>query len=248
MDPFRLCVAMLPLAVYLLMLAAINFARRPVVVTGARDMAGLGLAVIGLLIVGPIELLLPVLPSEASGYYWLLLLLIYGLILTLGVLLSAPRLVVYNVSLDQLRTVLSEVVTELDSEARWAGSSVALPRLHVVRDFARRSKARRTPAGWSSCSRRWRWPSGWVGFSTTIRAKSLRASPRCCGSSRLRSGRAFRGLLSCTLGRLFRLTEATEANPIGAITVVQAIGVQRANLGQQRGGRLEAVEDRIIVG
>jgi len=92
-----------------------------VAVPGVGYMVWLGLAVFGLLSVGPIELLLRVLPSEASGYYWLLLLLIYGLILTLGVLLSAPRLVVYNVSLDQLRTVLSEVVPYPDREGRWAG-------------------------------------------------------------------------------------------------------------------------------
>ncbi len=181
MDPFRLCVAMLPLAVYLLMLAAVNFARRPVVVTGARDMAGLGLAVIGLLIVGPIELLLPVLPSDASGYYWLLLLLIYGLILTLGVLLSAPRLVVYNVSLDQLRTVLSEVVTELDSEARWAGSSVALPRLHVELHLDDNPTTRNVSLVATSAPQSY---SGWRELEKALRARlraTVESSPNACG-------------------------------------------------------------------
>jgi hypothetical protein len=131
MDPFRLCVAMGPLAVYLLLLAAVNFSRRPVIVSGARDMAALGLGLIGLLIVGPAELLLPKVPSEVTGYFWLLLVFVYCLMLALGVLLSWPRLVVYNCSLDQLRSVLSETANELDPDVRWAGTSVALPRLKV---------------------------------------------------------------------------------------------------------------------
>lgn len=131
MDSFRLCVAMAPLSVYFLLLAATNLSRRPTVISGARDLAGLGTAVVGLLIVGPAELLLPQLRAEVTGYFWLLLLVVYGLALTLGVLLSRPRLVVYNVTLDQLRPVLSETMDELDADVRWAGMSVALPRLHV---------------------------------------------------------------------------------------------------------------------
>jgi hypothetical protein len=131
LKPFPFCVAVAPLALYLLVLGLINFSRRPVVVSGARDMAALGVAILGLLIVGPAELLFPRLPGELTGYFWLLLLFIYGLLLTLGVLLSAPRIVVYNVTLDQLRSVLSETVNELDPEVRWAGGSLSLPRLHV---------------------------------------------------------------------------------------------------------------------
>jgi hypothetical protein len=130
-DPFRICVALGPLALYLLVLGWLNFARRPTVINGARDMAALGFGVAGLLVVGPIELLMPRIPSDLSGYVWLILLLIYALALTLGVLLSKPRIVVYNTALDQLRPVLSETVNELDPDARWAGGSVALPRLSV---------------------------------------------------------------------------------------------------------------------
>lgn len=130
-DPFRMCVALAPLAVYLLLLAWVNLARRPTVVAGARDLAALGLGVAGLLLVGPIEMLLPRVPSDITGYIWLIVLLIYLLALTLGVLLGEPRIVVYNASLDQLRPVLSETVNELDPDARWAGASVSLPRLRI---------------------------------------------------------------------------------------------------------------------
>ena len=74
MDSFRLCLALGPLAIYLLLLGAINLSRRPFLITGARDLAALGVAVAGLVVVGPVELLLP---EDAihvyQSYVWLLL-------------------------------------------------------------------------------------------------------------------------------------------------------------------------------
>lgn len=131
MDPFRLCVALGPLAIYLLMIGLMNMSRRPIVVSGTRDTAFLGFATSGLLLVGPIELIVPTLPLTISAYIWALLLLLYFLVLSLAVLLMTPRVVVYNVSYEQLRPPLAEAVNELDGDARWAGGSVSLPRLHV---------------------------------------------------------------------------------------------------------------------
>ena len=131
MEPFRLCVALTPLAIYMIAVALMNFRRRPVVVSGSRDLASLGLGVSGLLLVGPIELLLPQMPAEIMGYVWSLVVVLYCLLLTLGVLLTAPRIIVYNVTLDQLRPALADAVDDLDPDARWAGGSVALPKLHV---------------------------------------------------------------------------------------------------------------------
>lgn len=181
MDPFRLCVAMTPLAAYLLMLAGFNFTRRPVVVSGTRDLAALGLGIVGLLVVGPIELLLPQLPSEITGYAWLVILLIYALSLTLGVLLLPPRIVVYNASLDQIRPVLSEVVNELDSDARWAGGSAALPNLRVEFHLDDHPSVRNVSLIASSSRQSF---SGWRTLEKALR-KRLRATvenaPNLCG-------------------------------------------------------------------
>ena len=49
----------------------------------------------------------------------------------LVLLVLRPRLVIYNISVDQLRPILAELVEQLDSEARWAGDSLALPALGV---------------------------------------------------------------------------------------------------------------------
>src|SRR5262249_40563158 len=82
---------------------------------------------------GPIELLL----SEAAKlhfgpYAWLLSLTMYSLTLSLVVLLARPRLVIYNAcSLAEFRPVMAAVIDELDSQARWAGSSLSLPQLQV---------------------------------------------------------------------------------------------------------------------
>lgn len=131
-EPFRLCLALGPLAIYLLLLGMINLSRRPFLVTGPRDAAALGVAIAGLLVVGPIELLLPQEAVAAYGWVvWVLLAVMYALCLSLVVLLGRPRITIYNISPEVLRPVLAEVIGSLDPHARWAGSSVVLPGLMV---------------------------------------------------------------------------------------------------------------------
>lgn len=132
LDPLRLAIALGPLAVYLLVLAAVNLSTRPLVTTGARDTTTLAIAVGGLAIVGPMELFFPENAAvHLGGWVWLVLLAFYALCVTLLILLMRPRLVIYNVTCDQLRPILAEVVTDLDRQARWVGDSLILPRLQV---------------------------------------------------------------------------------------------------------------------
>ncbi len=132
MDAFHSCLALGPPAIYLLLIGAINLSRRPFLVSGTRDAAALGLAVSGFVIVGPMELCLPDTASVRFGaYVWALLLAFYALCLVLGLLLLRQRLIVYNISADQLRAVLAGLVDDLDSDARWAGDVLVLPGLGV---------------------------------------------------------------------------------------------------------------------
>ena len=132
MDPLHLCIALGPLAVYLLLLGGINLCGRPFVTTGARDSSALGVAVAGFIVAGPMELFLPESAARQFGaYVWLLLIVFYALCLTLVVLLMRPRLVIYNITADQLHPILAEVATRLDHQVRWAGDSLALPQLGV---------------------------------------------------------------------------------------------------------------------
>jgi hypothetical protein len=130
MDPFRMCLALGPVAIYLLLIGGINMARRPFVVSGTRDTAALGLAVAGLVAVGPIELFFPIAAASYFGaLVWSFLMVFYALCLVLVLLLLRPRLVIYNVSIDELRPVLAELVPQLDAEARWAGDGLILPNM-----------------------------------------------------------------------------------------------------------------------
>ena len=114
MDPFRLCLAVGPVAVYFLLLGAINLSRRPLLVSGVRDAASLALAVSGLIIIGPMALFFPYSAEARFGpHVWLMLLALYALIVVLWLLLLRPRLVIYNILADKLRPILAEVVNRL---------------------------------------------------------------------------------------------------------------------------------------
>lgn len=132
MDPLRLCLALGPVAMYLLLLGTVNLARRPLLVSGVRDVAALALAVSGLVIIGPMELFFPFDAAARFGpFVWLLLLALYAMGVVLVLLLLRPRLVIYNISVETLRPILAELVNRLDADARWAGDSLALPGLGV---------------------------------------------------------------------------------------------------------------------
>lgn len=131
-DPLHFVIGVGPLAVYLLLIGILNYSRRPFLTTGSRDATALGVAISGLIIAGPMELFMP--PAAAdrfSGWVWILLLMFYGLCVSLCILLMRPRLVIYNISADQLRPILMAAVHEIDKESRWAGDSLSVPALGI---------------------------------------------------------------------------------------------------------------------
>lgn len=131
-DPFTLGASLGPLALYLLVLGAINFYRRPFVVSGVRDTAALGLAAAGLVLIGPMQLFFPTVASIGMGaWVWALLAALYALAIVFLALLFRPRLVIYNVAPSELRPVLADVAGALDESARWAGDCLHLPALGV---------------------------------------------------------------------------------------------------------------------
>ena len=132
LDSFRFCLAMGPVAIYLLLLGGINLSRRPFVVSGTRDAAALALALSGFAIIGPIDLFLPEAAAMAFGpYVWLFLISLYTLCLLLVLLMARPRLIVYNISADELHSVLADLAVRLDPDAHWAGESLSLKNLGV---------------------------------------------------------------------------------------------------------------------
>ncbi len=132
MDPLHFCIAIVPLAVYLLMIGYLNLGGRPFVTTGARDTAALGIGLAGLVAAGPMILFFPEsAASQFGNWVWLMLLAFYGLFVSMFVLMMRPRIVIYNVTTEQLRPVLTSVAMELDPKSRWAGNSLLIPSHNV---------------------------------------------------------------------------------------------------------------------
>lgn len=177
--------AILPAAAYLVALAGLHVRRRPSVVAGSIDLLLLAAGTAGLAAAGPLALLQPV----VGGTVWAAFMLLLGAGLVFAALLLAarPRLVVYNITLEQLRPVVAEIVATLDPTARWAGETVALPgrgiQVHLDGRGGMRSVSVVALGGRTSAE-------GWVEFSRrlrqAIRGLRVRASPwavvfGCCG-------------------------------------------------------------------
>jgi hypothetical protein len=131
-DPLRLAIALVPVGAYVLVLALVNARRRPFLTSGGSDLAALGVALSGLMFVGPLELFRPEAATLAFGnYIWLFLISLYWLGLLLAMLLARPRLVLYNTSPEELHPVLAAAAGRVDPDARWAGNHLTLPGLGV---------------------------------------------------------------------------------------------------------------------
>ncbi len=174
MDTFSACLALGPLAIYLLLLGAINLSSRPLVVSGTRELIAFGLAMAGLVIVGPMQLFMP---QEAAAQFgtmaWALLATFYVLCLTLAVMVTRPRLVVYNTSLDQMLPLLVELARQLDHDSVGAGRALSLPQMRVhlvVENFAPMHNVSLVATGAAQST------AGWRRLEAALRA-SLRDVP-----------------------------------------------------------------------
>jgi hypothetical protein len=182
-DPFRLAIALVPVAAYVLLLGLVNLRRRPFLTSGGSDLMALGIALSGLILVGPLELLRPEAATRSFGnFIWLFLVLFYWLWLVLVVLLSRPRLVIYNISAEELHSILAEAAARLDPAARWAGNQLSLPGLGVQLhldslDLMRNvslvsSGSRQNIDGWRRLARE---------LSPALRAIRVKSNPRAIG-------------------------------------------------------------------
>jgi hypothetical protein len=154
----------MPLGCYLLGLAWAHLRRRPLAVSGVFDGVMLAAAVSGLAVVGPLALLVPV--TGGSPWSWPVLAFLFALCVAVCVLVSRPRMVVYNITVEQFRPLVAEVVSALDPAARWAGESAALPgrgfQLHIEGNGPLRTVSvvnvgeRSSPEGWVEFTRRLR--------------------------------------------------------------------------------------------
>ncbi|MGB9687701.1 hypothetical protein [Thermogutta sp.] len=132
MTGWQWFLALGPLSVYLMLMGFLNLVRRPVLLTGMQDRILLGLAILGLIVVGPVDLFLPLSVYAAYGSaVWLIALVLLVLVLGLGVLTAPPKIVILNVPVHQVRSIISETAVSLDTDSRWAGDCLLMPNLGV---------------------------------------------------------------------------------------------------------------------
>ncbi len=128
LDPLRTAIALVPLGIFLALWGVLHLRRRPWVLAGWRETAALGLACSGLVLVGPAELFLPYAAGVRFGpWVWLLLALLYLLSIVLLIQSQAPRLVLFDLETADAVALATRAAKQLDSDARWAGSTLWLP-------------------------------------------------------------------------------------------------------------------------
>lgn len=121
-----------PLAVYLLLFGCLNLSRRPILMSGTRDIYALGVAVSGMVFAGPFNLFLPEPARIRFGFFvWLLVAVLYVLCVILLTMLVRPRLVIYNMTLQQLGPVLTAMMERMGWKYDWSGNIVTISHLKV---------------------------------------------------------------------------------------------------------------------
>ncbi len=134
MEPFTLLLSLTPLWIHVLVSAVIRLSGRFCVSTGGREIAMLAFAVSGLIAVGPVELFFPMAAAAVFGpMVWLVLALFYVLCISLIILGTAPKLVIYGARPHDLAEPLMRAAKQLDNRAEMneAGLQVTLPTVGI---------------------------------------------------------------------------------------------------------------------
>lgn len=160
MSSLQIAIAVAPLTIYLLYWAAIRFWGGVKVISGLADAYLLGLSLTGFFLVGPLDLFLPEAAAARFGpFVWLLLLTLYFLILSLIVLVDRPRIVLYNVTAQQVRPIVAKIAQEVDRETRWAGDACVMPQIQMQFHITSTSWSRTTQlaaVGWRQNFAAWK--------------------------------------------------------------------------------------------
>ena len=127
LDSLPFWIALVPLGVYCCVMGGLQLRHRPLVISAAWDSAFLGLALSGLVAVGPLAAIQPLLGGSPWGE--VILLLVYALVVAVCILFARPRLLIYNATVEQIRPLVAQNAAAVDPVVRWAGESVALPTL-----------------------------------------------------------------------------------------------------------------------
>lgn len=124
----HLAIAIVPVAVYLILIGALRLRKHPLVTTGWRDTLTLGIAASGLVAVGPMQLFFPTnAAAQLQGWVWLALLILYLLVLMMILLSTKPRLIAYGMDTPQFRDTLMRAATDIDPTSHWNSDVLSIP-------------------------------------------------------------------------------------------------------------------------
>jgi hypothetical protein len=131
-EAFPLAIALGPLSVYLIVMGWLRCLRRPMVVTGSREHLTLAMALVGFVIIGPLELFFPRNALMLYGWLaWIMMLMLYLLSVLLWMLNSRPRLFVYGMDVHELQAQLRILLPHMDSQTQWLGDTFRSPQLGI---------------------------------------------------------------------------------------------------------------------
>ncbi|MFO1066412.1 MAG: hypothetical protein U0892_21345 [Pirellulales bacterium] len=130
MNGLHFAIAAVPLAMYLLLMGSVHLRAKPLVTTGWRDMAALGIAVLGLVAIGPMQLFFPTYAgARFPGLVWIALIVLYGLCLLLIILNCRPKLIVYGIAESDFYLSTLNAAKRVDPSSHWEGQILNLPGL-----------------------------------------------------------------------------------------------------------------------
>lgn len=132
LDLIRFTIAILPLAAYANVLGLLRMRPTPTVLSGAMDIVLLGLAAIGFIAIGPMELFFPRAAYSLLGVWvWVVLIALYLFILMLVALNTTQKIIVYGLDAVELRSQVCDALQSNQIEANWLGDVVEMPDLGI---------------------------------------------------------------------------------------------------------------------
>ncbi len=132
MNLFSLIIAIGPIGLYWILIGVLHLRRRPLILSGSRDLACLGLSMVGLFLIGPAELFFPNAAFNRLGIFvWLFIFMLYGSLLLFVILNSKPRLVVFGFRDQELVPHVVSALEKIDPTTRWLGQHFVSPGLQI---------------------------------------------------------------------------------------------------------------------
>jgi hypothetical protein len=131
-DAIRIAVGILPIAAYFVVMGGLRLRKRPTVISRALDFLLVGLACLGLVAIGPIELFFPRAAFSVVGnWVWLVLLCLYMLVVLLIAFHFPPGIVVYGSQKERLRFHIEQILAERNAPFDWLGDVLRVESLGI---------------------------------------------------------------------------------------------------------------------